>query len=148
MYKYNTKQVQAVLGKANRKAAEIQAEIDLRLLAEIHLGKPLFSTSSADTHMNPFDPDGSELHISHSHYRDPATGSGGDAIKFIQKVKSLSCAGAIAYLEGWLDCQGRADLHGENAHLHNQKIEDFPQVEKSPVQLALFALRQERLTND
>lgn len=106
--------------------ASIQAQIDLRTLVRFLCGPPLFSSSSADTHINPFNPDSDGLHISNSHYRDPATGDRGGAIKFIQKFKHLSYAGAVAYLEGWLDGQAV------------QKATET--AESPPVQLVLFSL--------
>ena len=118
----------------SRSAGTIQAKIDLRRLAKIHCGQPLFSSSTADTHINPFNPDSPDLHVFSSHYRDPVTGDRGGAIKFIQRIRRCSYERAIAYLEGWHDCQAV----GQAASIESPKP-----VEQPPVQLSLFALLKE-----
>lgn len=117
-----------------RSAGDIQAQVSLRLLAKLHLGQPLFSTSLADTHINPFDPDSNGLHVFDDYYRAPDTGDRGSSIKFIQRLRRCSYDQALAYLEGWLDRQSIM-----TAPIQNERLE-----EKTPVQLALFALKQER----
>lgn len=87
-------------------AGDIQAEIDLRLLARVHLGQPLFSSPTADTHIDPFFLNGGVLHITQTHYRDPENyDNRGGAIKFIQKFRRCSYGHALSYLEGWRDRQ-------------------------------------------
>ena len=124
--------------KSIRNASDIQANINLRVLAIYHLGQPLFSTPSADTHINLFDPDGDCLHISNSHYHDPSnTRNRGGPIKFIQRVRRCSYEQAVSYLEGWLDCQRSTAGVTVEEHPINQRIE---QPYQPPIQLNLFDL--------
>lgn len=105
MSNYTTKEHQYTTDPPS--AGDIQAQIDLRLLARLHLGPPLFSSATADTHINPFNPDSSDLHVFSSHYRDPVTGDRGSAIKFLQKLLNMSYERAVGYCWGWLDAQNQ-----------------------------------------
>lgn len=120
----------------SRSAGTIQAKIDLRRLVKVHCGQPLFSSSTADTHINPFNPDSPDLHVFSSYYRDPVTGDRGGAIKFIQRARRCSYDQAIAYLEGWHDSQ---------AVSKPIVIPVQHPADKPPVQLSLFALLNERV---
>jgi hypothetical protein len=138
MNNYSTKHTHNETKKSTRNAGDIQALVNLRVLAIYHLGQPLFSTPSADTHINPFDPDGDCLHISNSHYHDPTNRHcRGGPIKFVQKVRQCSYEQAISYLEGWQDCQAHTDGVTVEKHPINKPIE---RPQKPPIQLNLFDL--------
>lgn len=122
--------------KPARTAGDIQAKIDLRAIVRLHVGQPMYSSQTADTHVFPFDPDGSEIHVFYSYYRNPDTGDRGGAIKFIQRARRCSYDQAIAYLEGWHDSQ---------AAVKPIVIPVQHPADKHPVQLSLFALLNERV---